>query len=230
MAKTRNPRFVTPKAELLYPYLTEPDTQYNAHGEYKAEAKLPADAEFFDAKGKSVGKIVDFLNQAIDDSVEQFGEEHNGKKKKGKEVEVPEAEDPPIYLDGDDLFVKFKLKAYVEPQNGDPFTQSPVLFDAKGKKANLSQNPWTGTIAKINFECVPYYNPKDTAAGVTLRMKAVQIIDPVFGGGASADEFGFGQEEGFDADDEPEVPNEEGFSDEGEGYDAEEAEDGEGDF
>lgn len=230
-----NPRFVTPKGELLYPYLTEPDTKFNAAGDYKAEIKLPEDAVLYDAKGKSQGKITDYLNQAIEDAVDRFGEEHNGKKRKGKVIEVTEADDAPFYVDDGYLFVKFKLKAYVEPKNGEPFTQSPVLFDAKGKKLNLKQNPWTGTIARINFEVVPYYNAKDAQAGVTLRLKAAQIIDPVFGGGANADEFGFGEEEGFEAGDEPDAPEgkAEGF-DEEEGYEGEETDDDEdeddGDF
>lgn len=202
--RKKNPRFVTPKGIQHYPYFTAPDTKFNANGEYKTEAEFPADAQMFDSKGKSLGKIVDYLNQAIADSVEKFGEEYNGKKKKGKTIEVEEAADAPFYVDGDKLFVKFKLKAFVEPTSGDSFTQAPVLFDSKGKKLNLKQNPWTGTIAKINFEVVPYYNAKDAQAGVTLRLKAVQIIDAVFGGGANADEFGFGEEEGFEAGDEPE--------------------------
>lgn len=229
--KKRNPRYTTPKGEFIYPYLTDPDTKFNANGDYKAEIKLPEDAELFDAKGKSQGKLADFLNQAINDSVARFGEEHNGKKRKGKTIEVTEADDAPFYLDDGDLFVKFKLKAYVEPANGESFTQAPVLFDAKGKKANLKQNPWNGTIGKVSFECVPYYNAKDSQAGVTLRLKAAQIIDPVFGGSASGEDYGFGEEDGFEAGDEPEPEtNNEGFSDEGEGYDADEEEEGEGDF
>ena len=235
--KKRNPRFVTPKGELLYPYLTEPDTKYNANGDFKAEMKLPEDAELIDSKGKNHGKIAEFLNQSIDDAVEKFGEEHNGKKKKGKTIEVTEADDPPFYLDEGHLFVKFKLKAYVEPQNGDPFTQAPALFDAKGKKANLSHNPWTGTIAKINFECVPYYNAKDAQAGVSLRLKAAQIIEPVFGGSATGDAFGFGEEEGFEAGDEPDAnadanPKETNSADpdeESDGFDDDDDDD-EGDF
>lgn len=227
----RNPRYVTPKGEFIYPYLTEPDTKFNANGDYKAEIKLPEDAELFDGKGKSQGKLADFLNQSIDDAVETFGAEHNGKKRKGKEIEVTEADDPPFYIDDGTLFVKFKLKAFVEPSSGEPFTQSPVLFDSKGKKANLKQNPWNGTVGKISFECVPYYNAKDAQAGVTLRMKAVQVIDPVFGGSANGEDFGFGEEDGFEAGDEPEAPagSNDGFEDEGEGYDTDEDDD-EGDF
>jgi hypothetical protein len=231
--KTRNPRFVTPKGELVYPYLTEPDTKFNANGDYKSEIKLPENAEMIDSKGKNRGKIVDFLNQSIDDAVEKFGEEHNGKKKKGKTIEVTEADDPPLYIDDGTLFVKFKLKAYVEPQNGESFTQAPVLFDSKGKKANLKQNPWNGTIAKINFEVVPYYNAKDAQAGITLRLKAAQIIDPVFGGSANGEDFGFGEEEGgFEAGDEPDAPegNDEGFSDEGDGFDGDDDHDDAEDF
>ena len=219
--RKRNPRYVTPKGTLIYPYLSQPDTKFNSHGDYKAEIELPEDAQMFDAKtGKSQGKLVDFLRQAIEDSVEKFGEIHNGKKKKGKAIEVEEADDAPCFIGDGKLFVKFKLKAYVEPSEGEPFTQAPVLFDAKGKKFDPPKNPWNGTTAKISFEVVPYYNAKDAQAGITLRLKAAQVINPVFGGGASSDAFGFGEEEGFDSetDDIPEGDSD-GFGEE-EGYDS----------
>ena len=42
-------------------------------------------------------------------------------------------------------------------------------------------------------------------AGVSLRMNAVQVIDLVTGGGASAAAHGFGEEDGYDASDEQEA-------------------------
>jgi len=228
MAKGNN-RYVTPKGTLIYPYLSEPDTKFNPHGDYKAEMELPEDAQLFDEKGRAQGTIVDFLNQKIEDAVDQFGDMYNGQKKKGKPITVEEAADAPFYVDNGKLFVKFKLKAYVEPKNKEPFTQKPALFDAKGNKFDPPTNPWNGTVAKISFEAVPYYNAKDAQAGVTLRLKAAQVINPVFSGAASGQAFGFEEEEGFDSeqDEMPEV-NSEGFSPE-EDYEAPE-EDEEGDF
>ena len=203
---TRNTRYVTPKGTLIYPYLSTPDTKFSTHGDYKAEIELPEDAMLFDAKGKPQGTILDFLQQSLEDSVEKFAEIHNGKKKKGKAIEVEEAQDAPFYCNDGKLFVKFKLKAYVEPAEGEAFTQAPLLFDAKGKKFSPPKNPWNGTTAKISFECVPYYNAKDAEAGITLRLKAAQVINPVFGGEADGEDYGFGEEEGFDSstDDMPE--------------------------
>jgi hypothetical protein len=223
--KKRNPRFVTAPGELIYPWLVKPDTKYNSAGEYKAGIKLPEDTEMFDAKtGESQGRLSDYLNGAIEDSVAMFGEENNGKKKKGKVIEVTEAEDAPFYVDEGSLFVKFKLKAYVEPNSGDPFTQSPMLFDAK-KKPFKPKSVWNGSVARIAFEVIPYYNPKDTAAGVTLRLKAAQIIELSTGSGASGDDYGFGEEDGFDAgsDDYEEDDGRPVRSDD-EGYDDEEGE------
>ncbi|GGX90978.1 hypothetical protein GCM10007160_18050 [Litchfieldella qijiaojingensis] len=230
--KKRNPRFVTPKGVLVYPHVVtgKPDTKYVGSGVYHTYVKMPEDAELFDAKtGKSVGKCSDFLTEKLDASFEKFSEEHNGKKKKGKVVEVTEA-DPPFYIDEGELFVKTKLNAYVEPTNGEPFTQAPALFDAKGKPTK-PKRVWNGTIAKVAFEVVPYFNQKDSEAGITLRLKAIQIIELSTGGDMDGGAFGFGQEEGYedgdDGDDDSQgFDEEEGY----EGNDEENEEDDGGDF
>lgn len=229
--RKRNPRYVTPKGTLIYPHVVKPDTKFDSNGVYQTEIKLPKDAELYDAKtGKSQGKIVDFLTQSIDDAVEKFGEEHNGKKRKGKTVKVTESENPPFYVDEDEdvVVVKTKLNAYVEPANGEAFSQAPALFDAKGKPTK-PKRVWNGTVAKLAIEVVPYFNQKDTEAGVTLRLKAVQIIELSTGGDMDGGAFGFGQEEGYDADEDEPEDDSEGFGEE-DGYEDDGDDDSEGDF
>ena len=63
---------------------------------------------------------------------------------------------------------------------------------------------WSGTTAKVSFsvglnkEGVPgYFIPGTGAAGLKLKLLAVQIIDLKSGGERSADSYGFGAEEGY---------------------------------
>lgn len=220
--RKRNPRYVFPKGELVYPHVVKPDTKFVSTGVYQTEVKLPKDAELYNAKtGKSEGKIVDFLTQAIDDAVEQFGEEHNGKKRKGKTIKVTESSNPPFYVDDDEgiLVVKAKLNAFVEPKNGDSFHQSPALFDAKGKPTRPSI-VWNGSEGKLAIEAIPYFNQKDTEAGITLRLKALQITKLVTGGSADSGSFGFGEEEGFEDDGFDDEDNDDDDNNEGDdGFD-----------
>ena len=106
---------------------------------------------------------------------------------------------------------RFKLKAKVTPKQGDPFEQRPAIFDAKGKPLQEAKIGG-GSKVKVAYELIPYYTAI-AGAGVSLRLKAVQVIDLVeFSGGASADAFGFGEEEGYEAEDTPAQSN--GFTNE----------------
>ena len=43
MAKSQKTTFMTPKGTAVYPWLSRPDTQFDAEGVYKTKLKLPAD-------------------------------------------------------------------------------------------------------------------------------------------------------------------------------------------
>ena len=49
---------------------------------------------------------------------------------------------------------------------------------------------------KVAFDPIPYYMASTNKAGVSLRLKAVQVIDLVTGGEKTADAFGFSEEDG----------------------------------
>jgi len=184
MTKAKNPRYVTPAGIAQYPYLTKPDTKFNPDGEYKISLEIPAaDAQ----------DIVTFLDEQYEAAVAKAKKENPGKKIKTGDV--------PYSVDDESgkVTVRFKLKAKVAPKNGEPFEQRPALFDAKGKPINQEAKIGGGSKVKVAYELVPYYTAI-AGAGVSLRLKAVQVINLVeFGGGAGAGAFGFGEEDGYEA-------------------------------
>lgn len=191
--KNRNPRFVTETGIAIFPYLVEPDTEYNADGEYKVKLRLSPDAEVFDNKRKSLGSFQVFLDDLLEQAVEKAKQENKGRIKEA---------DAPYTIDEDngDLLVNFKLKASGTTRDGKEFTQAPALFDAKGKPFE-GEEIWGGSRIKVSFEAVPFYT-KLIGAGITLRLKAAQIIELRQGGGASAENYGFGEEEGYEDEDD----------------------------
>jgi hypothetical protein len=196
MSKAKNPRYVTPAGIAQYPYLTKPDTKFNPDGEYKLKLEIPAD---------QAQDIVTFLDEQHELAQAKAKKDNPGKKIKegGSPYEVDE--------DSGKVTVNFKLKAKVTPKNGDPFEQRPAIFDAKGKPLQ-DVNVGGGSKVKVAYELIHYYTAI-AGAGVSLRLKAVQVIDLVeFSGGAGADAYGFGKEDGYEAEDNSAAGN--GFSEE----------------
>lgn len=180
-------KITTPKGKFIYPHLTKPDTKFNVDGEYHLVLSLPRE----DAKD-----LVAKLKAEAKKSNEKAGEKANKKVK---------ANNNPFSLNDDSQEVefKFKLKAKAKSRKtGNEWEQAPAIFDAKGKPMPKGKSIWGGTVGRVNAEVIPYYTPS-LGSGITLRLKAVQIIDLVEGsGGSKADDFGFEEEEGFDAGDD----------------------------
>ena len=182
MAKTKNPRYVSPVGAAGYPYLLKPDTQFNPDGEYKVKLQIPA--------GEAANKLVSFLDEQFDLAVEKAKEQNQGKKIK--------AADAPYQVDDEtgNVSVNFKLKAKVTPKNGDPFEQRPAVLDAKLKPIPNTTKIGNGSKMKVSDEVVPFFTSL-IGAGITLRLKAVQVLELVeFSGGG---DFGFEAEDGFEA-------------------------------
>ena len=188
--KKKAERFVSPKGLASYPYLTKPDTKFNPDGEYKVSLIVAGD---------DASKAIAFLTEKHNASVAQAKKENAGKR-------VKEGELPFIENDDGTVTFKFKMKAKVTPKKGDPFEQKPALFDAKGKPLTGEPKIGGGSTIKVSYEVVPYYTAI-AGAGVSLRLKAVQIIElKEYSGGGNAESYGFGEEEGFEADEEDNDP------------------------
>lgn len=179
-------KLTTPACKLLYPKLIEPETKFNPEGAYKLTAVVDA---------AEATALADALDDLLSKHKASLKAQDPGKKD-WKLADLPYGFEE---IDGKPSFVvKPKMKAKGIDRDGRAWTSAPVLFDAKGRAVrdrNALKGMWSGTIAKVNFEACPFYQPA-IGAGITLRLKAVQIIDLVEGGG-SAESFGFAEEQGW---------------------------------
>lgn len=178
---TKQPRYTTPKGTAKYPWLSTPDTKFNPDGDYKVTLVVPV---------QEADTIMSFLDEQLAASQAQATKANPGKK-----IKVADA---PYKIDEENgnVEINFKLKARVNMQNGDSFEQRPALFDAKGKPLT-DVNVGGGSKVKVSYECVPFYTAL-IGAGISLRLRAVQVIDLVeFTGGADAGAYGFEEEDGY---------------------------------
>jgi hypothetical protein len=172
---------VTPKGVLVYPHLNKADTKFDKDGVWRAGLRL-------------VKKDAKELIETITNEIEANAAAET--KKRNKQVKVA---NPPYSEEEDgNVVVNFKLKAGGTRDTGEKWSQKPVLYDSKGNLFDPQDKIiWGGTEAKIAFQYAPYH-VGSVGAGVSLRLKAVQILNLVTGEG-NASSFGFKEEEGFEA-------------------------------
>jgi|TARA_R100000541_G_scaffold20523_1_gene30343 hypothetical protein len=163
----------TPTGVAQYPWLSKADTKWNEAGEFKTNLILSKEA----AK-----PIIDQINSVFAENV-QAETKNNG----GKDIKTA---NPPYFNEVDEsgkptgnVIIKFKSQF------------KPTIFDSQGSVMTES-NIWGGSEIKVNAEVSPYITTL-IGAGVSLRLKAVQVIKYVEGGTSSADNFGFQTETGF---------------------------------
>lgn len=212
--RKKNPTFTSPKGTFKFPRLNEPDTKFKEEGEYSVKLVVnPDDA--------GVQELIEKIDAAAAECLEaaKDAEKTPAKAKKWETKYLPYAdvEDDEGEPTGEIEF-KFSMKASgTNKKTGKAWKRSPALFDAKGKPLGKdAPQIWGGTIGKVNFEIIPYRPTIQVGASVKLALNAAQIIDLVSGGGSrDASEYGFGEEEGYEAEDE----TSEGFEDETEDED-----------
>jgi len=192
MAKQKRDRRVSPAGTAIYPHLNTPDTTFDTAGTYSVKLRFTGEAE-------------DTMRNLLDDlyakAQAQAKEELKEKGKKGKIRPGPE---PYSEADDDDaeggIVVNFKMRASGERKDGSKWTASPKIFDAKGTPCPEARIGGGSTL-KIAYEPNLYFVPA-LGAGVSLRLSAVQVIELVEWGGGSASDFGFDEEDGFEAPDQ----------------------------
>lgn len=186
---------VTAAGEAVFPKLVQPDTKFDPDGTYSLKLRLPdgPDADALIAKIDAVREeahasaVADAPNAAVAKKIKMADPSY------GRELDRETGEET-----GNWLF-NFKMKASgVSKKTGKPWSRKPALFDAKGQPiTTLTKNDdvWTGSIVKVAFELRPFYSPS-FGAGCSQNLQAIQIIELVSGEGKSAEDFGFGEEDG----------------------------------
>ncbi len=168
--------------EAIYPHLNKPDVRFSEAGEFKVTLKV--------AKSDATA-MLKIYNSAIEDALKLAEQNHKGKGIKN----APK----PFTEENDFVFFKFKMKATgVNQKTKEKFSQRPQLFDAKKNPIPLSTLIWGGSKLRVAYNLVPYYTPM-LGAGITARLKAVQVISLVEGKDSNL----FNKEDGYEATPEP---------------------------
>lgn len=220
MADNKRPKNVTgttPRGVFKFPHLNKPDYGNEAfpkpNGEYKVQLILSeADAQ------PLIDKLQPIHDKAVEDGKEEFSKLKVEARKKLKELAVNDMYSIEYDRDTEEptgnVIFKFTMAASGKSKKGDTWTRKPALFDAKGKPMLKCPDIWGGTEGRVSFEVSPYFIPGTGAAGIKLRLNAVQIIDLVSGGQRDAGAYGFGEEDGYEADDSAPADDDNGFKDE----------------
>lgn len=194
MGKTKEhitEKYTTGKGQLVgFISIDKPSTKFDKDGVYSANILLPKE------EGETLAeKIKDIRTK-------QFKTYGKGTKVADLTQCVPfttvDEETGEEIADEEGRYVlKTKAKAFIEKGEA---KFKPQIFDSKGKKIVVA-GIGCGTVAKLAVELSGYSVAGKT--GVSVKLKAVQIIDLVEYGGGNAESFGFGEEEGFEGSDEP---------------------------
>jgi hypothetical protein len=179
MSATTKKKFVritTPAGTAIYPRLTTPDTKFDKDGVYSVDLEL-------DTSNKEAAAFIATLKKAADEAYKSTCESKGGKKLKRADLPIKDGE-------GDMVRIKFKLKAKAGNEEKS-WAQKPTLFDASGMAIQTPPNVGSGSRIKVAFEVVPFFTAM-VGAGVSLRMKAVQILDlKEYTPGDNFDAYGF---------------------------------------
>jgi len=165
----------------------EPDTKFNPDGDYTINLQMPV------AEATPMCEKLDEIVQAkFDEAIE--------KDPRLKNTLTTQCCSNPVYDrdTGDatgNMEFKFKLKAKVQTKDGRTYEQEPVVLDSKKKPLGKDMLIGNGSKVKVAFEPIPYVMQSTKKVGVSLRLKAVQVIDLVEYGNSATSVFD--EEDGF---------------------------------
>lgn len=179
---------MSPSGSACYPFLNIPDTKFDENGVYRVQLRVS------EKEGKEFVKVIKAYHK---DTYAYYLEESGKKTLKKCDLPIKKVEDDQGNPTGE-LEFNFKLKARGMRKDGTEYENSVRLFDAKGTPVVGGDSVGSGSHIKIATLLRGWYVPA-IGVGVTLGIKAVQIIDlvPYTPGQNSATDFGFGEEEGF---------------------------------
>jgi hypothetical protein len=186
----------TPAGVTQNSWLTTPDTRIDARGQYKVTLLMPTER---------AQPLISLVDTTIAESVAQAKKQNPTKAKRIK----PTTDKPYrmiLYEKGRDtgeVSFCFRLMAhFTRRETGQILFKRPDLFDAKCRPLSPTRiNIGDGSTIKAAFEILPFYT-FFLGAGVSLRLRAVQVLNLVQPPGRGATDYGFVEEGGYEADDD----------------------------
>ena len=183
--KNNYTRIVSDVGVSQYAWLTSPDTRFDEIGHYKTNLIL---------SHEQAQTLKNKIDDELQKSVALAKEKAAGKVVKIAATPYVDELDDEGNATGNTIF-KFKTKAQITTKDGKLIPNRVAIFDAKGKPM-VDANIWSGSEMKVSAELIPYYTAM-VGAGVSLRLRAVQITKLVEGGNSNAKGYGFNEEEGY---------------------------------
>jgi hypothetical protein len=192
--KFKYPAFVSPVGTAVYPYLITPDIKHDPDGVFKVDVSVPKElAEDFVATLE--GTLDQWFKTELNTTQQKtlakkpvFNLEYS--RPEYPEGDITEDERQAIRaahepMETGNLLFRCKMKAKFTTRKGEIYEQQPIVVDAD-TGARITDSVWTGSTIRVKGQIVPYTNAAAQVAGLSLRMKAVQVIDLVTGEGGSA--------------------------------------------
>ena len=189
-------RLLTPPLAVRWAYIKEPNYKWKDEGEFSCELMLDPEDEEHQA-------FIDTLGGLVEASYEN-AMEANPKARKTMVSKIP------VHIDYDEegeetglSYIKCKLTHEVFSKKKNKTYKFYVdVFDASSpkplKRDDIPQ-VGNGSIVAVALETRDYYSAQDKEAGITLDLKAMQLIDVRDGQASDATSYGFGQQEGYTA-------------------------------
>lgn len=191
MEKTERKRIITPVGTAKYPRLEVPDTKFKPEGEYRVQLVL-------DPNNAEAKKFLDLVRSLADEACDS--ERAGLKPVKAKTLTTYYPFRDEYGPDGEptgNVEVLCKTLASFTDAEGNSVSKKLPLFDASGAPITKTLNIGSGSKICVACEVVPFYAPASNQAGISLRMRAVQIIELKTWQGGTAEKFGFAKTEGF---------------------------------
>lgn len=174
------------KGKSLWTKVFEPDTRFVPEGEYSTQVVVP------EAEAADVCEQLEALAKA------KFDEAVKDNPKLKNVLSMRPVSEPEYDDNGNEtgnVVFKTKLKARIKSRSGETYSQSVSVVDAKKTPMDGSQMVGNGSTIKVAVEPVPYVMQSTKQVGVSLRLKAVQVINLIEYGAPSTDIFD--EEDGF---------------------------------
>ena len=183
----------------------EPDTKFNPDGDYTINLQMPA---------AEAAPMCEQLEQIVQAKfMEAIKDDPRLKNTLSTQPVSQTVYDRETGNDTGNVEFKFKLKAKVRKRDGGSYEQQPTVVDSKRVPMDKDIMIGNGSKVKVAFEPVPYVMPSTKKAGVSLRLKAVQVIDLIEYGNSATSVFD--EEDGYVAPSATVAAQEEVFADEG---------------
>jgi hypothetical protein len=171
----------TPLGTAVWPHLNKPDKKFDPDGagDYSVKLRIPAD---------ECGELVSELEAMADEDYKKLCREK--KKPNLKRADFPwQTEYDEDMNDTGNIVFKFKMKA----QTKAGAAMKPVLFDSQCQP--LTEVIGAGSKIKVAFQPSCWFVAAH-GAGISLRLRGVQVLQLEEYSGSSAESLGFDSEEG----------------------------------